>query len=249
MGKRPDMSIVIPCYNEEHRLPSTVAAVLKYFDASPCGAELILVDDGSRDGTGSVIERAAEEDGRVIQVPCGLNRGKGAAVRSGVLRSSGDMVVFLDADLAYPLASIDAARRRIEEGADVVIGGRDLAERDSRRRYPAYRRAATSVLGGLVDILVGLGIPDTQCGFKVFRREPGLALFESLVTESFAFDIEILLLARTWSLKVERIPVEMTLPRGSSIHFTRDSLRLLGDLLALRRRARSGSLPPRPAGL
>jgi dolichyl-phosphate beta-glucosyltransferase len=249
MGKRPHTSIVIPCYNEEKRLPATLRAVLDYIDAGRPAAELILVDDGSRDGTRAVIERAAREDDRVIAVPCGLNRGKGAAVRSGVLRSSGDRVVFFDADLAYPLDSIDAARERIEAGADVVIGGRDLADRDSRKRYSPFRRAATSVLGGFVEGLVGLGIPDTQCGFKAFRREPGLALFEHLVTESFAFDIEILLLARSWSLVVERIPVEMNLSRGSSIHLTRDSLRLLADLWALRRRVRSGNLPPRPAGI
>lgn len=249
MGPRPDMSIVIPCYNEERRLSPTVAAVLDYIDASRCSAELILVDDGSRDGTRSIMEQAARRDARVIPVPCGLNRGKGAAVRSGTLRSSGSMVVFFDADLAYPLSCIDAARARIGEGADIVIGARDLAARDSRWRYSPFRRAATSVLGRLVEGLVGLGIPDTQCGFKAFRREAALALFENLVIESFAFDIEVLLLARRWSLRIDRIPVEMTHSQGSSIRLTRDSLRLLADLWALRRRVRSGNLPPRPAGV
>jgi len=246
MSARPDITIVIPAYNEEKRLPRTLSAVLAHMDATGANAELILVDDGSSDGTRRIIEEAAARDGRVAALSNPANLGKGAAVREGVRRARGRVVVFFDADLPYPLATIGQAVERLSRGADLVIGARDLASRDSRWRYSPLRRAATSLFNLLVEWSIPLGIPDTQCGFKAFSDEAAAALFDSLTVRSFAFDIELLLLARRWGMRIERIPVEMARAQGSTIRLTQDSLAMLRDLRAIRRRAKAGAFPPRP---
>ncbi|MFH1437852.1 MAG: glycosyltransferase, partial [Pseudomonadota bacterium] len=182
-----DVSLVIPAYNEENRLPSTVEAVMEYIDASPLRIELIIVDDGSSDGTRGIIEAAADGREWISAVLCDANRGKGAAVREGFAKAKGEVVVFFDADLSYPLDLIEAAEGRIREGADLVIGGRDLTGKDSRWRYSPVRRMATTLFNVIVEQLLSLGIPDTQCGFKAFRRDVTAAMFEKLTIDSFAF--------------------------------------------------------------
>ena len=225
-----DVSLVIPSYNEENRLPSTVEAVIAYVDESPLRIELVLVDDGSSDGTRSIIEAAVDSREWISAILCNTNRGKGAAVREGFANAKGETVVFFDADLSYPLDLIEAAESRIREGADLVIGGRDLTEKDSRWRYSPVRRMATTVFNVLVEQLLSLGIPDTQCGFKAFRRDVTAAMFEKLTIDSFAFDIELLLVARIWALRIDRIPVDMKHDRESSIRLFGDSLKMLRDI-------------------
>ena len=244
-----DVSLIIPVYNEEDRLPSTIDTVIEYVDASRLSMELILVNDGSSDGTGSIIEAAAGRKDWISAVLCETNRGKGAAVREGFAKARGEAVVFFDADLSYPLDLIEVAADRIREGADLVIGGRDLTGKDSRWRYSPVRRMATIGFNVLVEQLLSLGIPDTQCGFKAFRRDVTAAMFEKLTIDSFAFDIELLYLARIWSLRIDRIPVNMKHDRESSIRLFRDSLKMLRDIMEVRRRADRGFYGKRPPGL
>jgi dolichyl-phosphate beta-glucosyltransferase len=243
------LSLIIPAYNEQDRLRSSIERIRRWVGDSGLETEIVVVDDGSTDGTREVIEAEARNDDSIRLIHRGLNRGKGATVREGLAQSRGDAVVFFDADLAYGLAPLQPAIERLEGGADMVIGARDLSEWDSRWRYSPARRAATSGFNMLVEWMLPLGIPDTQCGFKGFRGEVARHLCEVMTVDGFAFDIEILVIARLWSLRIDRIPVEMGQEQGSSINLARDSLRMGLDVARVRSSALAGRYPPRPGDL
>ncbi len=245
----PDVSLIIPAYNEAARLPDTLRTVLAYLDAQALSAELIVVDDGSQDATPQLIQDAAQRDPRVVASLSPHNRGKGAAIARGVAQARGRYVIFFDADLSYDLSLIEVAIDALEGGAEVVIGARDLGEVDAREAYGAGRRAATRVFNGLVEAALGLGVPDTQCGFKAFRLEVARALFAVLQVERFGFDVELLSLVRRWSLRLTRIPAVMRDREGSSVRLGRDSAQMMLDIWRIRRRHRRGDYPPRPASL
>ncbi len=247
----PDISIVIPAYNEARRLPATLEAVTAWLDGSALGAraELVVVDDGSADATAQVITQAATAHSRVRAVVRPDNRGKGAAVREGVRQAAGRVVVFFDADLPYPLDTIDEAWRRLEAGAQVVLGARDLSGAQGLQQYSPLRKAATRAFNLLVEQALDLGIPDTQCGFKAFTAEVARPLFEALTIERFGFDVELLFLARRWDLRLERVPVRMAHGGDSSVRVVRDSLQMARDVLHIRARARRGAYPTREVAL
>lgn len=243
-----DLSIVIPACNEETRLPPTLAAVTTWLASKPRSAEVILTDDGSTDRTADVVREAASRDPRIRLIRSPVNRGKGAALRNGVAVARGRHIVFFDADLSYPLETIERALLGLETN-HLVIGARDLAPAHGHRSYPPLRRVATTAFQLLVESALNLGIRDTQCGFKAFRGEVARPLFEALTIERFAFDAELLFLARQWNLRIERLPVEMTHATGSSVRIVQDSARMCRDILLIRTNALLGRYPGRPAGL
>lgn len=248
----PDFSLVIPSYNEARRLPGTIREVVAFVEAGSLDAELVLVDDGSSDATPEVIRRASSEHSFVVPVICPVNGGKGAALRAGVERATGRYVVFCDADLAYPLEDIERLLQRLRLGADVAIGQREGQRRlglSDPSDYSALRTLATTTFGALVELALRLGVRDTQCGFKAFRRPVARALFGSLTVAGFAFDVELLLLARRWGLRIDRVPVRMTNAEGSSVNVWRDSLRMARDVGRIWWQARRGGYPERPAPL
>ncbi|MGZ5971342.1 MAG: dolichyl-phosphate beta-glucosyltransferase [Polyangiales bacterium] len=235
-----DLSLVIPAYNEAERLDRTVREVLEW--ARDRDVEIVVVDDGSTDGTARVLDAIASREPRIRGVKLPENRGKGAAVRAGVLAARGDHVAFFDADLAYPLDQLDALVAPLRAGADLAIGARDLHP-ENTTRYRLVRRVATAVFNGLVTTTLGLRVHDTQCGFKAFRREPGRALFSALTIPRFGFDVELLFLARKWGLRVERVPVRMRAHGQSSVRLVHDSVEMAGDLVRIRLRALRGGYP------
>ncbi len=249
MNEQLDLSIIVPAFNEEQRLPATIRALRRYMDETDMTMEVLLVDDGSRDRTRDIIRAATSKDGRFVPIVHDRNRGKGAAVRDGLLAAVGRTALFLDADLAYGLEPVMAARSRIDAGADLAIGARDLARTDSRSLYSPVRRAASRVLHSLVQGVVNLDVPDTQCGFKAMRRDVGREMAICMTVQGFAFDVELLLLAHLWSLRVDRIPVQMTAGHGSSVKLLADSLRMAKDVAKIRLNAISGAYPPRPEHL
>ena len=249
MPEPPELSVIIPAYNEERRLPETLAAVCAWLDEAGCDAEVIVVDDGSTDGTAGVIARASEHHPRVVPLVNPVNLGKGHAVRTGVARATGRTIAFFDADLSYDLGYLAEARRRLGAGADLVIGARDLVPDDARRAYAPSRRLASRAFNALVDALLDLGIPDTQCGFKAFRAEVARPLFAALTLEGFGFDVELLFLARRWGLRLERMPVAMRDRAGSSVSLMRHGARMARDVWTIRRRGARGRYPDRPTGL
>lgn len=229
----PELSIVIPCYNEAGRIGSTAERVLAYLDEGDRRAELILIDDGSTDGTSSELERLAASDARVRLGRLWPNRGKGAAVRRGVELSGGRHVVFFDADLSFPLAGVDDLVAALEAGADLAIGLRG----ESLEGYvgqPSLRKLASRVYHLTVKALVGLDIPDTQCGFKGFRGDAARRLFAHLTVERFGFDVEMLTVARRWGLRIVSVPVHVIHREGSTVRLLRDGVRMLQDLLQVR---------------
>lgn len=237
------VSIVIPAFNEGPRLPGAVAEVSAWLSRHGDG-EIVVIDDGSTDDTRARL--AAVDDPRMTAIFATKNRGKGAAVARGMLAARGDIMAFLDADLAYPLDQLTQLFARLEDGADVAVG-----VRDNVALYAPVRRAATSVFNAMVSASLGLQVRDTQCGFKAFRRDAGRALFSSITVERFGFDVEVLYLAERWGMRVDRVPVRMRASSTSSVRIVHDSLNMAADLLRIRARARSGAYPdhiPRSAG-
>ena len=225
-------SVVIPAYNEARRLPTTLAGWSTYLAAQPFDSELIVVDDGSRDDTASVAASAA----RVIRLQ--PNRGKGGAVRAGVLAAAGDVIAYVDADMNVAPAFLSSALALIDSGADVVAGQRSLSE------YAAAEGPVRLAAGGLVQLtrrlLVMSSIGDTQCGFKVFRREMALAIFGRTRINSFAFDIEVLFLAKQLGARIVEMPVTTTYRAESTFNVRRHLPRFLRDIVQIRMNALAG---------
>ncbi len=243
----PSLSIVIPAYNEGERLVRSLDEVSRYLDARHPDAEVVVVDDGSTDHTREVLAAAAARDPRIVPVLAPRNRGKGAAIATGVARARGAWIAFFDADLAYPLEQLDDLLARLRAGADLAVGARDLLADENRGKYGPVRRLATTTFNALVSASLGLRNGDTQCGFKAFRGDAARALFSALTIERFGFDVELLFLADRWGYRVDRVPVRMRESGASSVHVLRDSLNMAADLARIRLRARLGRYPSRPS--
>ncbi|HDN80281.1 MAG: glycosyltransferase family 2 protein [Chloroflexi bacterium] len=237
------LSLVIPAYNEEKRLPGTLEKVLDYLARQDYTSEVIVVDDGSEDGTPSVVEsfQKSHPNLRLIRND---HRGKGYAVRTGVLAAQGRYIVFSDADLATPIEELPKLLEPLQSGYDVAIGSREGL---GARRYgePWHRHLMGRVFNFLVRLLVVGHYQDTQCGFKGFRREAGHELFrrvrlygeEAGVIKGgavTAFDVEVLLLAHKRGYKVKEVPVEWYYGENTKVNPLRDSIRMLKDIFMVR---------------
>ena len=198
------LSVIIPAYNEEARLPDALDEVTAYLDAHYPDAELIIASDGSTDDTESIAREFAEKSPRVrlLSLP---HRGKGHAVKQGMLEATGAVRLFMDVDLAVPVELI-APFVEATQNADVVIGSRSI-EGAERSGEPLSRRIGGRVVGRATRLILGLSVSDTQCGFKAFRAEAAELLFDGQRVDGFAFDAEILYLARRWGMRVTELPV------------------------------------------
>ena len=231
---RPWLSVVIPAYNEERRLPMTLSAILAYLRGRARPFEVVVADDGSADGTACVARDAGAEV-RVLGLP---HRGKGAAVRAGVLASGGDLVLLTDADLSTPIAELDRLVAALE-GRDIAIGSRNVAGARVAVPQRVDRRVMGRAFNLLVQALLLPGVRDTQCGVKLFRRDAALAVFERCRSDGFAFDVEALALARRLGYRVAEVPVEWHNSRDSRVRPLVDVPRMFLELLAIRRRCRA----------
>ena len=229
----PRVSVVIPAYNEERRLPATLEAWRGFLDHQSYSAELLVVDDGSRDRTAGVAEAPG-----VLVLRLEQNQGKGAAVRVGMLRAVGDVMGYADADMNVDPAYLSPALSLVADGADVVIGSRGLAE------YASAEGVSRLLAGGLVQVtrraLVLRGVRDTQCGFKFFRRHVGRAVFERSRIQSFAFDVEALFLARKLGARIVELPVSTVYRPESTFDVRRHLPRFLADVVQIRRNDLAG---------
>jgi len=194
----PRLSLIIPAYDEEKRLPATLARVQEYLEGAGHTYEILVVNDGSSDGTAAVVERTAERNPRVRLLGYETNRGKGFAVQYGALRASGELVLISDADLSTPIEELARFLPRLAEGHDVVIGSRALKESRLEVRQPWWRERAGRLMNFLIRCLSGLPFPDTQCGFKLFSRRAAQDIFPSLNTRGWMWDVEALIVARSW---------------------------------------------------
>jgi glycosyltransferase involved in cell wall biosynthesis len=213
------LSLVIPAYNEERRLAPTIVAVRAYLDASPYrDAEIVIVDDGSRDGTAALVETAAKDDARIRLLRNPGNRGKGYSIRHGMLEARGDWILFSDADLSAPIDElpklIDAAR---EKNASVAIGSRALDRSLVGVHQSAWREFAGNVFNRVMRLFTGLGFADTQCGFKLYRRDAAQAVFKRQQLDGFGFDVEDLYIAKVLGFRAVEVPVRWNNVEGTKV--------------------------------
>jgi dolichyl-phosphate beta-glucosyltransferase len=206
-GARPFLSIVVPAYNEEARLPATLAEIGAWMEARQLDAEILVVDDGSRDRTAEIAGEALRgRRGRVLRN--GENRGKGYSVRHGVLEAAGRFVLLTDADLSTPITEYDKVAAWVRDhDLDVAIGSRALPGSDVQLRQGLLRQTMGRIFNRIIRALTGLTFRDTQCGFKLLDRERTRPLFEKMVVDRFAFDVELLFLCRRFGLTVREVPV------------------------------------------
>lgn len=226
--------MVIPAYNEEHRLPATLSAVLAHLRDRGRPFEVVVADDGSSDATAR-IARAAGPEVRVLCLP---HRGKGAAVRDGVLASCGGLVLVTDADLSTPIEEVDLLVAALER-CEVAIGSRNVAGARVAVRQRLDRRLMGRVFNLLVRALLLPGLHDTQCGVKLFRRDVAVAVFRRCRSDGFAFDVEALSLARQLGHRVAEVAVEWRNSPDSRVRPLVDVPRMFCELLTIRRRCRA----------
>ena len=228
-----ELSVVVPCFNEAVRLPGSLEQVAAYLEMQGAAFELLLVDDGSRDSTPQLIREAASADDHVQAVLLAANRGKGRAVAEGVARSRGGMVLISDADFSAPIEEMPKLEAAIAAGADVAVGSR--AKRGAREvDQPLHRRLMGKTFNLLVQGLLLPGIWDTQCGFKLFRGDVARELFGRLRTDGFAYDVEILVLARRSGYRISEVPVRWINSSTTRVQTVRHSREMLSDVLHIR---------------
>jgi len=230
----PELSIIIPAFNEEKRLGRTLERIREYFDSHPLGAggiEMIVVDDGSTDGTAPLVEEYARRIPSLRVVSNGVNRGKGYSVRHGMLEARGRLTLFTDADLSSPIEESEKLLGAIEAGNDVAIGSRALDRSLIAVHQSRFREIAGIIFNGFVRLFTGLPFEDTQCGFKAFVREPTRIVFEQQRIERFGFDPEILFLARRHGLRCAEVPVRWAHDPATKVQVLRDSVLMFTDLL------------------
>jgi dolichyl-phosphate beta-glucosyltransferase len=232
-----ELSIVIPAYNEERRLGRALEHIRDYFSAQPAGMtsiEILIIDDGSADGTARLAQEWARENPSVRLIANGRNRGKGYSVRHGMLEARGRVALFTDADLSAPIEESAKLLKAIEAGSDVAIGSRALDRSLISVRQSGLREAAGKIFNGSVWLFTGLPFHDTQCGFKAFVRDRCRIIFEQQLIERFAFDPEVLFLAQRHGLRVTEVPVRWAHDPATKVHMLRDSLRMFCDLFYIR---------------
>ena len=229
------ISIVIPAYNEKKRIEGSLAETCAYMNDFGMEYEIIVIDDGSSDGTGRIVEHIAKDVRNVRLVRYDKNRGKGHALRTGVLVTKGDFVLVMDADLSTPMDELRKLMPYLSDGEfDIAIGSRALALSDIIKKQPWWRRGMGKTFNKIVKALVIGGFSDTQCGFKLFKGESARSLFGEAKIDRFAYDVEILALATKKEYRIKEVPIRWINSPESRVDPVKDSLQMLADLVRIR---------------
>lgn len=250
MKKKPFLSVVVPAYNEEHRLRDSLVQIRSYLENRALRFEILVVNDGSTDRTGEIAERCVYENEisklRVLHEDA--NRGKGYCVRRGMLEVTGKLALLTDADLSTPVEEMPVLENKVlDEGCAIAFGSRDLAESQIEIHQPWYRERGGQLFNRLVRIVTGLPYRDTQCGFKLFNMMACRAIFEKQRIDRYAFDVEILFIAERWGLKACEVPVHWRHAVGSKIRLIPDAPMTALDLLRIRWFHLTGAYRRQPA--
>ncbi|RMD87247.1 MAG: glycosyltransferase family 2 protein [Candidatus Dadabacteria bacterium] len=228
-----DLSIIIPAFNEEKRLPAFMRSIISYLKAKEISAEIIVVDDGSEDGTSEVAEKFKSMwDGSIILERLEYNMGKGFAVRHGMLKAKGRYRLFCDADGSTPIEELDRLMLQMKEtGSDIAIGSRAIKSDDTKVIARWYRKLSGRIFNFIMNLIIVPDIKDTQCGFKLFTQRSAEAIFSLSFVNGFAFDIEVLFLARKLGFKVIEVPINWHHVHGSKVSLIYDSPSMVFDAL------------------
>lgn len=240
MSSSVSVSLVIPAYNEETRLPVSLRDIRAFFGANLEGIEILVIVEKSADRTLEVAKEVVADDRRFEIVDNLVHRGKGYAVKSGMLRAKGEIVIFMDADLSTPLAEVYAFLAHLSQHpeTDIAIGGREHARSQIVRKQSWIRRNLGRTFNKFVQIFTMSGITDTQCGFKAFRSSVAQEIFSRQTIDGFAFDVEVLMLAQTLGYKVDVLPVKWVNSPDSKVRIWIDPVKMIWDLMKIRRRVR-----------
>ncbi len=241
---KPFLSIVIPAYNEENRLPNTLEQVFHFLAKQPFASEILVVENGSDDRTFEIAQKFADRL-QSVRVLRSEQRGKGLAIQHGVMAAVGEYVFMCDADLSMPVEEISKFIPPQLENVDIAIASRE-APGSIRYNEPYYRHFTGRVFNTLIRFLVLPGLQDTQCGFKCMRAQVARDIFPYQTLTGWAFDVELLYIARLHGYRIVEIPIDWYFNADSKISVLRDSLRMFLDLLRIRRNARRGLYDPKP---
>ena len=236
----PELSIVIPAYNESARIESALERVTSCIAEQGWNAEILVVDDGSSDDTAQIVQRWMQTHPRLHLIQNPGNRGKGYSVRNGLLQAAGDIVMFTDADLSAPMEEAERLIAAIREGADVAIGSRWLDRARQTIHQPLYRQFFGRCFNWITRTVMGLPFKDTQCGFKAFKRSAAQVIFRLQTIERWGFDPEILFIARKLGYQIREVPVTWGHDERSRISYLKDGMKMLQDMAHIRSNSLAG---------
>jgi len=240
VSQYPKYSIVIPAFNETARIPATLESVIACIRENAWDAEVIVVNDGSTDSTAQLVLDMAREAPEIRLLENPGNRGKGYAVRNGVLHALGDIVMFTDSDLSAPMNEAERLFAAIAGGADIAIGSRWLASSRQTHRQPLYRQFFGRCFNAVCRMVMRLPFADTQCGFKAFTRAAAQTIFQLQTIERWGFDPEILFIALKRGYKIQEVPVSWAHDARTRMSYLRDGLQMLKELVIVRWNALTG---------
>ncbi len=244
---RPQISVVFPAYNEEKRIPESLEKTTRHLSGAGRPFEIIVVDDGSEDGTSDVSrEQLAKSGADFSIIRLEENRGKGYAVRTGMLSARGEYVFFSDADLSTPIEEIDRLLPLLESEYDIAIGSRALRDSKLDKRQPIYRESSGKLFNLAAQAVLLPGIKDSQCGFKGFRAYAAGRIAEIQKFDRFSFDVEILWIARKLGLRIKEVPVRWSNNPDTRVSYLKDGLGMVADLFKIRLAHRKTNFEPCP---
>ncbi len=240
MVQYPKYSIVIPAYNESARIPATLESIVAAIRANQWAAEVIVVNDGSKDSTAQLVRDFALQAPEVRLIENPGNRGKGYSVRSGILQALGEVVMFTDADLSAPMDEAGRLFAAIAAGADIAIGSRWLERGRQTHRQPLYRQFFGRCFNAVCRMVMQLPFADTQCGFKAFTRAAAHTVFQLQTIERWGFDPEILFIGIKRGFRIVEVPVSWAHDERSRMSYLRDGMQMLKELALVRWNALTG---------
>ncbi|AXC11085.1 Polymyxin resistance protein ArnC, glycosyl transferase [Acidisarcina polymorpha] len=240
MTSEPTLSIIIPAYNERARIGPALEQVLACIQQKKWPAEVIVVNDGSKDGTADIVRAIASKNSIIRMIENPSNCGKGYSVRNGMLHAAGDILMFTDADLSAPIEEAERLFAAIRDGADIAIGSRWLDRGRQTKHQPFYRQMFGRCFNAVTRFVMGLPFADTQCGFKAFRRDVAYTVFQLQRIERWGFDPELLFIAIKRGYSIREVPVTWGHDERSRLSYLKDGLKMLEELVYIRWNAMTG---------
>lgn len=237
-----NLSVVIPAWNEEKRLAPTLPLIIQYLEKNFENYEILIIDDGSKDSTSEIAQKYKDKKVRLIQNP--KNMGKGFSVKLGMINAKYDPILFTDSDLATPIEETQKFIEVIQEGYDVVIASRNLEGANITVEQPKYRQVLGKAFPMIIKNTILQDVKDTQCGFKMFKKTAARKIFPRQTIKRWAFDVEILFIAKQLGYKIKEVPVTWTDKGDSRLSPIKDSLRMLNEVIKIKYNDWKGEYKP-----